>query len=89
MPNVARVGVDLVGGAPIVGPGVTNVTVNGAPISVFGDTVTPHGQYPHNASVILASLAGNVFAGGQLVAVTGDATLCGHPVVATSTVFVG
>ena len=88
MPNVARVGVDTVSGVPITGPGISNVLVNGVPISVFGDTVTPHGKYPHNSSVVLATLAGNVFAGGQLVAVSGDPTLCGHQVVATSNVFI-
>jgi uncharacterized Zn-binding protein involved in type VI secretion len=79
MPGVARVGQDNALGL-ITGPGVPTVLVNGAPISVVGDTVEAHGEPPHNKSII-ASGSATVFAGGRNITVQSiSLSSCGHPV---------
>jgi uncharacterized Zn-binding protein involved in type VI secretion len=92
MPAAARVGVDTAP-APIIGPGVPSVTVNGSPIAVEADDVTPHGSDPpHSSSPKLVPGAGSqtVSAGGKNVFRQGDPVTCGHSVVTgSSNVIVG
>ena len=76
MPAVARVSIDLVGGAIIVGPGEVSVKVNGLVISVINDTVASHGSGPHAAATIV-SASSTVFANGKAVVRVGDSASCG------------
>ncbi|HSN97270.1 MAG TPA: hypothetical protein VLS89_03195, partial [Candidatus Nanopelagicales bacterium] len=46
--GATRVGVDSAGGS-ITGPGAPRVLVNGAPFSLQGDSIAPHGPAPHQA----------------------------------------
>lgn len=88
--NVGRVEFDVVtSGAPIIGPGVPTVLVNGKPICVLFDEVMPHGKYPHNASLMVSG-SPNVFAGPANMPVcgTGDQALCGETLLSSSNVFV-
>lgn len=59
--GATRTEIDTAGGT-ITGPGVASVLVNGYPISIEGDIVTPHGLFPHNSSKT-ANPSEDVFAG--------------------------
>lgn len=85
----ARVGIDLVATGIITGPGAPTVLVNGAPASVVGDTVAPHGPPPHSNPIIVVGAA-TVLAQSRPVTITGRSIAsCGHPVsTGAVTVFV-
>lgn len=87
MPGVSRVGVDSAGGI-ITGPGVSSVIVNGAPVSVIGDSVAPHGLGPHAGPVMVGG-SGTVIAGGIGVVRAGDAASCGDTATGSSDVIAG
>ncbi len=87
MPGVSRVGVDSAGGI-IIGPGVPSVVVNGAAVSVKGDSVAPHGDNPH-ASATMVESSGTVIAGGIGVVRAGDAASCGDTASGSSDVIAG
>ena len=53
MPNVCRVGLDIVSTGIILGPGASTVFAEGAPVSLVGDKVAPHGKPPHTAPTIV------------------------------------
>jgi uncharacterized Zn-binding protein involved in type VI secretion len=83
MPAVQRVGdANDVGG--VVQGGIASVRVNGKPISVLGDSVTPHppcGQRkapPIHCTASVSGGSGSVRAGGIPVDYTGVADTCGH-----------
>ena len=80
MPAVAKVGVSTVGGGLITGPGAPTVKVNGATVSVLGDSVASHGSGPHVAATIITA-SGNVNAEGKGVVRDGDLASCGHTVI--------
>ena len=73
VPSVNRNG-DANNGGGIVSSN-RNVRVNGKPISVDGDTVSPHGLH---TGVKTANGSGTVKANGQPVNRQGDADTCGH-----------
>lgn len=80
MPGVGRKGIDNGGGGLITGPSASTVFVNGAPISLVGDTVTNHGSSPHveNTAVIVSG-SSTVKADGKKITVAQLSTLsCGH-----------
>ena len=52
--GVCRVGIDSAGGI-ITGPGNPRVTVEGAPISVAGDSIAGHGEPPHSSAKTIAT----------------------------------
>ena len=80
MPQIARVGVDIVGGAPIIGPGAPTVTVNDLTISVVGDLVFSHGESPHVLPAIVSG-APTIFAQDRPISLTGlSVASCMHPV---------
>jgi len=87
MPGISRVGVDSAGGT-ILGPGVPSVVVNGAPVSVIGDSVAGHGDSPH-ASATMVGGSGTVIAGGIGVVRAGDAASCGDTASGSSDVIAG
>lgn len=87
MPGVSRVGVDSAGGT-ITGPGVASVIVNGAPVSVIGDSVAGHGDEPHASATMVAG-SGTVIAGGIGVVRAGDAASCGDTATGSSDVIAG
>jgi uncharacterized Zn-binding protein involved in type VI secretion len=87
MPGVSRVGVDSAGGI-ITGPGVATVVVNGSPISIIGDSVTPHKTGPHLSAKMITGSA-TVFAGGVGVVRYGDAASCGDTATGSSDVVCG
>jgi hypothetical protein len=51
----SAIGVSFAGG-PIIGPGSPQVLVEGVPISVFGDFITPHGEYAHTAATMTTTV---------------------------------
>lgn len=87
MPAAATIGKSTAGG-PIIGPGAPTVLVNGTPVSVLGDAVTPHGDGPH-ASPKIVSSSTTVLAQGKGIVRSGDSASCGHSVSAGSNVIVG
>lgn len=64
-------------GAVIVGPGATNWTWNGSPISLVGDAVMPHGQPPHSGPSI-ANGSPWMTINGIPVTRDGSMATCGH-----------
>lgn len=56
MPGITRVGIDTAGGV-IQGPGAPLVTINGAPVSLVGDSVTGHGSGSHASAVMVQGSA--------------------------------
>jgi|688.fasta_scaffold466165_1 uncharacterized Zn-binding protein involved in type VI secretion len=85
MPAVQRQG-DSDAGGGVANGGVPSVKVNGRPIMISGQPVTPHPPYPkkgrnahNNGSTVTAGGIPTVRAGGQPVVVTGNADSCGHP----------
>lgn len=83
MPQVVRVGDSNSAGGRIIGPGASTVFVNGSPMSVLGDRITPHppcgspgGQAHCAASTVQASAT--VFAQGRPVVFVGALDSCGH-----------
>jgi uncharacterized Zn-binding protein involved in type VI secretion len=48
-------------GGPILGPGSPKVLVNGLPISVLGDAVTPHGSDAHSGPAMATAATTKVF----------------------------
>jgi uncharacterized Zn-binding protein involved in type VI secretion len=85
MPAVQRNGDSNAGGG-VANGGVASVKVNGRPIMIPGQSVTPHPPYPrrgrnahNNGSTVTGGGVSTVSAGGQPVVVTGDADSCGHP----------
>ena len=85
MPGVTRHG-DTAGGAIISSQ--STVKANGKNIIVNGDLVTPHGDPPHTAAVMIAG-SDNVFIGGTAVVNAGDAATCSHTSDGSSDVNVG
>jgi len=77
---VARVGLDSAGGPILAQNAARNVFVNGAPIALEFDPITPHGQDQHAAASILTG-APNVLVNGIPVATTSSSTSCGHPII--------
>ena len=82
MPAVQRVGDSNSAGGQATG-GVVSVRVNGRPIIVAGNSVTPHAPWgpphpPHAAATVKGGSA-TVRAGGKPVIRTGDTDTCGHP----------
>jgi len=64
--------------------GISSVRVNGRPIMVTGQSVSPHpccgrkGCPPIHCSATTAGGSSSVFAEGKPVIFTGDADTCGH-----------
>jgi uncharacterized Zn-binding protein involved in type VI secretion len=84
MPAVQRAG-DANAGGGVAQGGEPSVRVNGSPIMVPGQSVTPHPPYPrkgrnehNNGGQATAGGNSSVRAGGKPVIVTGDADTCGH-----------
>lgn len=77
MPSVVRVGdVNSAGGAALIG--VSNVIVNGRPISVNGNPVTGHGKGIHGGPTTAVG-SSSVFASGiKIQFVGGCVDTCGH-----------
>ena len=85
MPGVQRDGDQNTGGGVAQG-GVGSVRVNGRPVMIPGQSVTPHPPYGrkgsrtehNNGSQKTAGGVGSVRAGGSPVVVDGNADTCGH-----------
>lgn len=85
MPAVQRNG-DANSAGGVAQGGVSSVRVNGIPIMIPSQQVTPHPPYPrrgrnqhNNGSQKTAGGVPSVRAGNQPVVVTGDSDTCGHP----------
>ena len=61
---------------------------NGKNVIVHGDSVTGHGDSPHDAPTMIAG-SDSVFIGGIAVCNAGDLATCGHAASGSSTVSVG
>lgn len=83
MPGVQRQG-DTNNAGGVASGGVSSVRVNGRPIMVTGQSVSPHpccgrkGCPPIHCSATTAGGSSSVKAGGISIVVTGDADTCGH-----------
>ena len=95
MPQVVRVGDANGAGGKISGPGASSVLVDGQPVSVLGDQVTPHppcgrpGGQPHCSATVIEG-SGTVTAEGSPIVFVGASDSCGHSRVGgSSTVEVG
>lgn len=69
----------LVGPGMIMAPCAVTVFCEGSPVSLIGDSVSPHGEPPHTNSFIVNG-SFTVFVEGKGVSRTGSATSCGHSV---------
>lgn len=85
MPGVQRDG-DANAGGGVAQGGVSSVRVNGRPVMIPGQSVTPHPPYPrkgrnehNNGGQVTAGGNSSVRAGGKPIIVTGNADSCGHP----------
>jgi uncharacterized Zn-binding protein involved in type VI secretion len=76
MPGISRVGIDSAG-SRIVGALAPTVLVNGAPVTVLGAPVLPHGKGPH-AGPVMITASSTVSAGGIPICKAGDIASCGH-----------
>lgn len=85
MPGIARVGIDTAGGV-ILGGGNSTVYINGALAAVIGDAIAYHGDFPHNAPVMVGG-SNNVFINSIGVCRAGDAASCGHTATGSSDAF--
>jgi uncharacterized Zn-binding protein involved in type VI secretion len=90
MPAVQRQG-DLDADGGVADGGDPSVKVNGRPIMIPGQSVTPHPPYPrrgrnehNNGSTVTGGGVSTVRAGGRPVVVTGDLDSCKHPRVGGS-----
>lgn len=84
MPAVQRDGDSNAGGGVAQG-GESSVRINGRPVMIPGQSVTPHPPYPrkgrnehNNGGQATAGGVGSVRAGGKPVVVTGNSDTCGH-----------
>lgn len=87
MTGVARVNQDVAGGV-ITGNLAPTVFVNNKPIAVKGAEITPHGDAPHDAAVMVGS-SSTVFANNIPVCRDGDAASCGDTASGSSNVNAG
>jgi len=79
---VSLVGADSAG-ATIVGPGASNWTWNGKPLSLLGDAVAGHGKSPHAAPTI-ATASPWMTIDGIPVTRVGSVATCGHGATGSS-----
>ena len=84
MAGIQRVGDANGAGGVITGPGSPNVRMNGRPISLSGDSVSPHpccgrkGCPPIHCYATTVGSSNTVRANGQSLVLTGDVDTCGH-----------
>lgn len=78
MSQAGKIG-STVGLGVITSPGCPNVLVEGVPLSVLGDIVSPHGIPPHDSALISTGSA-TVTAGSLPVTRVGDLATCGDVV---------
>lgn len=90
MPGVCRVGDQNSHKPPgKILAGVPSVQVNGKPIAVLGNPLTPHGRGKHGSSQVQQG-SGSVFAGGKGVTYIGAQDNCGDShITGSGDVFVG
>jgi len=86
MPGICRDADDAAGGALIKSQ--STVFANGKNVIVNGDSVTGHGDSPHDAPTMIAG-SDSVFIGGIAVCNAGDLATCGHDASGSDTVSVG
>ena len=93
MPGVVRLGDKNAAGGVVIKAQVKNVSVNGKPICVVGDAVSPHPPCPNNHIHCRAKTAQgshSVTANGKPVVYKGNSDTCRHPrVTASNNVIVG
>lgn len=84
MPSVVRRGDPNSAGGVVTGPCAPSVTVNGRPVSLPGDGVTPHpccglpGCFKHCVARTSGG-SSSVYAEGKPVIYVGCVDTCGHP----------
>jgi len=84
MAGVQRVGDANGAGGVITGPGSPTVRMNGRPVSLHGDSVSPHpccGQRrcpPVHCHATTVGSSTTVKANGVAMVLTGDVDTCGH-----------
>ena len=85
--KVSLVGQDSAGGT-IVGPGASNWTWNGKPISLQGDAVAGHGLPPHAAPVIANGSPWMTINGIPVTRAGSSMATCGHPATGSSDMYI-
>lgn len=88
MNPVAQKTLSLVGGGRIFGWTALDVLVEGMPIAVLGDMVTPHGacpEIPIHCAATLVQSSQNVLATGIPVCRVSDTASCGDRIAQTGT----
>lgn len=90
MPGISRCGVDTAG-STIIGPGSSNVFVNGSKTVLIGDNVKPHppSPSPHSKAPKMVTASSTVFANGKPVVRSGDLASCSHSATGSSNVYAG
>lgn len=84
---LASIDPDAAGGDLVASAAKTEF--NNKKVVLDNDAVAPHGDPPHNAATIPASLNTSFYVEGKLVVVAGDTATCGHKSSGTSSVDVG
>ena len=82
MPRIAVAG-DRCGGIILNTQGIRS-TIDGSPIAVVGDSITPHSSRPVHIARIISGSNG-ITVNGRLVARSGDYASCGHTISASNT----
>ena len=86
MPGICRDAVDNADGALIKTQ--TTVFANSKNVIIHGDSVTNHGDSPHDNPTMIAG-SNNVFIGGIAVCNAGDLATCGDAASGSTNVFAG
>lgn len=90
MAGVCRVGLDIFGAGVVLGAGSVTTRIDGAPASLVGDLIAPHGEPPHSAGVIANGSSTVLIDGRPVAAQAISIATCGHPASSGSvTTFVG
>lgn len=78
MPAAGRVGYDKFSTGIILGPGAATVYIDGAPASLLGDKIAPHGLSPHKAATVISASVTCIAEGRGMVQQGLAQAICGH-----------
>lgn len=75
MSGYVFVGVDRATGL-VLGPGISNFTIEGKVVAAVGDKIEPHGKGPHSNAVLVTGSSSNTVY-GKIPALSGYPASCG------------
>ncbi len=73
--KISLVGKDAAGGL-VMGPGISQMTLNGSIVAAVGDSIAPHGPGPHAGAFIVVGISRAKFY-GKVPAAAGQPVSCG------------